>query len=257
MLGNLQREAERFTPGLRLMLHHGDRIKDEELFSQSLAGVDVLLTSYALLTRDKKLFGERTWKLIILDEAQQIKNPQSKVSRFCAKLESQGRLILTGTPVENRLQDLWTLFRFLQPELLGSRRRFGARFATPIEKRGDDDVKAQLRRLVGPFVLRRTKMDPEVAAELPSRVETTVECSLTEEQARVYEGEVKEALHKVESLEGFERKGTILRLLTRLKQLCIIRPSWKRKSPIGRRPVRAKFIVSLKYSRSWRLMKVY
>lgn len=220
VMGNWQREAERFAPGLKMELHHGDRIKEEKLFAENLKRIDVLLTSYSLLTRDRKLFQGRTWQLVILDEAQQIKNPSSKVSRLCAKLEAEGRLILTGTPVENRLEDLWTLFRFLQPELLGSKRRFGSRFATPIERRGDEEVKSQLKRLVGPFILRRTKMDPHVAAELPRRVETIVDCSLTPEQAQVYEAEVKEALQGVEGLEGFHRKGAILRLLTRLKQIC-------------------------------------
>jgi superfamily II DNA or RNA helicase len=220
VLGNWQREAERFAPDLRVKLHHGDRIKEENMFAESLKSLDVLLTSYSLLTRDSKLFLNRKWQLIILDEAQQIKNPSSKVSKLTTKLESEGRLILTGTPVENRLQDLWTLFRFLQPELLGSKRRFGSRFATPIERRGDEHVKTQLKRLVGPFILRRTKMDPQVAAELPARVQTQVECSLTPEQAKLYEAEVKESLQAVEGLDGFHRKGAILRLLTRLKQLC-------------------------------------
>ena len=220
VLGNWLREAEKFAPNLKFSLHHGDRIKEVKPFAESLKSIDVLLTSYALLNRDRKLFLDRHWQLIILDEAQQIKNPSSKVSRLAAKLESEGRLILTGTPVENRLQDLWTLFRFLQPELLGSKRRFGSRFATPIERKGDGEVKKQLKRLVGPFILRRTKMDPQVAAELPSRVETTVECSLTPEQAKLYESEVEQALQSVKGLEGFHRKGAILRLLTRLKQLC-------------------------------------
>jgi len=220
VLGNWQREASRFAPQLRFEIHHGERSKKPEEFQARLEQCDVLLTSYALLTRDKKLFLDRTWQLIVLDEAQQIKNPNSKVSKLASKLEAKGRLILTGTPVENRLQDLWTLFRFLQPELLGSKRRFQSRFAIPIEKRGDTSIKRQLKRVVGPFILRRTKMDPLIASELPPRVDTTVDCSLTPEQAQVYEAEVREALQSVQNLEGFHRKGAILRLLTRLKQLC-------------------------------------
>ena len=220
VLGNWQREATRFAPELRVDIHHGDRPRDWESFRQNLDKTDVLLTSYALLTKDHKLFLEQNWQLIILDEAQQIKNPGSKVSKLSYKLRAASRLILTGTPVENRLQDLWTLFRFLQPELLGSKRRFQARFAIPIEKKGEEQARKQLRRLVGPFILRRTKMDPQVASELPARVITTVECSLTPEQARLYEYEVTQALESVEGLEGFQRKGAILRLLTRLKQLC-------------------------------------
>lgn len=220
VLGNWQREASKFAPGLRFVMHHGERARDRKAFEKNLAECDVLLTSYSLLTRDSKLFLEEEWQQIILDEAQQIKNPNSKVSKLAAKLTTYGRLILTGTPVENRLQDLWTLFRFLQPELLGSKRKFQSRFAVPIEKRGEKSVKEQLKRVVGPFILRRTKMDPEVAAELPPRVDTLVECSLTPEQAQIYESEVRDALQSVQGLEGFERKGAILRLLTRLKQLC-------------------------------------
>lgn len=220
VLGNWQREAARFAPDLKVLLHHGERAQSRSEFEERLRDGDLLITSYALLTRDQKLFSEQSWSVVILDEAQQIKNPASKTSKIAAKLEADHRFVLTGTPVENRLQDLWTLFRFMQPELLGSRRKFLSRFAAPIEKRGDQDVKRQLRRIVGPFVLRRTKMDPAVASELPPRVETVVDCSLTPEQAQIYEREVREALSTIGRLEGFERKGTIIRLLTRLKQLC-------------------------------------
>lgn len=220
VLGNWQREAHRFAPNLRVNLHHGERAKSSDEFQSQLQESDLLLTSYALLSRDHKLFSEREWPLVILDEAQQIKNPASKTSKVASKLQAHSRIVLTGTPVENKLQDLWTLFRFMQPELLGSKRKFLSRFAAPIEKRGDQDVKKQLRRLVGPFVLRRTKMDPLVASELPPRVDTMVECSLTPEQAQVYEKEVRDALNSIQGMEGFERKGTIVRLLTRLKQLC-------------------------------------
>ena len=220
VLGNWSREAQRFAPNLRVEMHHGDRLKDVGEFSALLENTDILLTSYALITRDKKLFLDREWQLVVLDEAQQIKNPSSKVSQLTRKIETRSRLILTGTPVENRLQDLWTLFRFLQPELLGSKRKFQSRFAIPIERRGDPEVKKQLKRVVGPFILRRTKMDPEVASELPPRVDTVVECSLTPEQAQIYEEEVRQALQNVQGLEGLHRKGAILSLLTRLKQLC-------------------------------------
>lgn len=220
VLGNWQREAARFAPTLEVCLHHGERAQTSDEFDRLVNRGDLLLTSYALLTRDQKLFSERVWSVVILDEAQQIKNPTSKSSKIAAKLQADTRLALTGTPVENRLQDLWSLFRFLQPELLGSRRKFLSRFAAPIEKRGDLETKRQLRRIVGPFVLRRTKMDPLVASELPPRVDTVVDCSLTPEQAQIYEREVRDALSNIRGLEGFERKGTVVRLLTRLKQLC-------------------------------------
>ena len=220
VLGNWERELEKFAPHLKFHVHHGDRIKDLDEFSGKVAEVDVLLSSYPLLTRDRKLFLDRDWALIVLDEAQQIKNPNSQVSKVSKSLQANSRLILTGTPVENRLQDLWTLFRFLQPELLDSRRRFQTRFGRPIELHGDAEAKAQLKQVVSPFILRRTKVDPQIAAELPDKLETTVECSLTVEQAKLYESEVREALTAVSQETGFHRKGLILRLLTRLKQLC-------------------------------------
>jgi superfamily II DNA or RNA helicase len=220
VLGNWQREANRFAPDLRVTLHHGQRSSKLDPFKSQLEETDLLLTSYSLLNRDRRLFLALNWSIIVLDEAQQIKNPNSKVSKLTSKLSADSRLLLTGTPVENRLQDLWTLFRFMQPELLGSKRKFQSRFASPIEKRGDDSIKRQLRRIVGPFILRRTKMDPAVASELPPRVDTVVECSLTPEQAKIYEGEVREALQSIQGLQGFDRKGSIVRLLTRLKQLC-------------------------------------
>ncbi len=220
VLGNWHREAERFTPGLQVLIHHGDRIKDPEVFKRAAAEVDLVVTSYPLLTRDRKNFLPLDWDMVVLDEAQQIKNPNSQASKVCRDLKSGGRLILTGTPVENRLQDLWSLFRFVQPELLDSRRRFQSRFARPIERLGDPEAKEQLRQLVGPFVLRRNKTDPQIAAELPHKLEMTVDCSLTPEQARLYEAEVKEALVEVKGLEGLHRRGAVLRLVNRLKQLC-------------------------------------
>lgn len=220
VLGNWSREAQRFTPGLRLLVHHGDRIKEPEAFESAIDEVDLVVTSYPLLTRDRKNFLPLEWDMVILDEAQQIKNPNSQASKVCRDLKAGGRLILTGTPVENRLQDLWSLFRFVQPELLESRRRFQSRFARPIERLGDPEAKEQLRQLVGPFVLRRNKTDPQIAAELPHKLEMTVDCSLTPEQAKIYEAEVKEALVEVKGLDGLHRRGAVLRLINRLKQLC-------------------------------------
>lgn len=220
VLGNWMAEAERFTPDLRVLLHHGQRFRDPEKFAQTLQDYSLVLTSYPLLTRDRKSFLGAEWDVVILDEAQQIKNSQTQSARVARELSTKGRILLTGTPVENRLEDLWSLFRFLQPELLESHRGFITRFARPIERHGDQESKEQLRRLVGPFILRRTKTDPNVAPELPAKIETLVSCSLTPEQARLYQAEVETALASVRGLEGMKRRGAILRLLTRLKQLC-------------------------------------
>ena len=220
VLGNWKAEAERFTPDLRVLLHHGQRFRDPDKFADALRDYDLVLTSYPLLTRDRKSFLGLDWDVVVLDEAQQIKNSQTQSAKVARELKSGSRVMLTGTPVENRLEDLWSLFRFLQPELLESHRGFITRFARPIEKRGDLEAKHQLRRLVGPFILRRTKTDPQVAPELPAKIETVVSCSLTPEQAKAYETEVETALSSVRGLEGIHRRGAILRLLTRLKQLC-------------------------------------
>lgn len=231
VLGNWEREIEKFAPHLKVHVHHGDRIKEVEAFTEKIGETDIILSSYPLLTRDRKLFLEVDWALVVLDEAQQIKNPTSQASKVSKSLKTSSRLILTGTPVENRLQDLWSLFRFLQPELLDSRRRFQTRFGRPIESQGDPEAKAQLKQVVSPFILRRTKVDPQIAAELPDKLETTVECSLSVEQAKLYEGEVREALAAVSQETGFHRKGLILRLLTRLKQLCNHPALLEEKSP--------------------------
>jgi superfamily II DNA or RNA helicase len=220
VLGNWLAEAAKFTPDLRVMLHHGERFRDPEKFAGVAADYDLVLTSYPLLTRDRKSFLGLEWDVVVLDEAQQIKNSQTQNAKVARDLKTRSRVLLTGTPVENRLEDLWSLFRFLQPELLESHRGFITRFARPIEKRGDLEAKEQLRRLVGPFILRRTKTDPNVAPELPSKIETVVSCSLTPEQAKAYQVEVEAALASVRGLEGIHRRGAILRLLTRLKQLC-------------------------------------
>lgn len=220
VLGNWMNEAASFTPDLRVLLHHGQRFRDPDAFAEAVKEYDLVLTSYPLLTRDRKSFLNQEWDIVVLDEAQQIKNSQTQSAKVARELKTKGRVLLTGTPVENRLEDLWSLFRFLQPELLESHRGFLTRFARPIEKRGDTEARDQLRRLVGPFILRRIKTDPQVAPELPAKIESVVACSLTPEQAKAYQAEVESALASVRGLEGMQRRGAILRLLTRLKQLC-------------------------------------
>ncbi len=220
VLGNWLAEAERFTPDLPVLLFHGQRKKDPESFARQVADYRLILTSYPLLTRDRKLFLSTEWDLVILDEAQQIKNSQTQAAKVARELNSKGRVLLTGTPVENRLEDLWSLFRFLQPELLESRRGFINRFVRPIESFADPQAKEHLRRLVGPFILRRTKTDPVIAPELPAKLESVTHCSLTPEQAKLYEREVQSSLNALRGSEGAARRGAILALLTKLKQLC-------------------------------------
>ena len=220
VLGNWSSELQKFTPSLTVLLHHGERYRDPEQFAQALLAYDLVLTSYPLLSRDRKAFLGQEWDIVVLDEAQQIKNSQTQAAKVARSLKTRGRVILTGTPVENRLDELWSLFRFVQPELLESHRGFQKRFVRPIEKHGDAEAKDQLRRIVGPFMLRRTKTDPQIAPELPAKIESVVACSLTPEQSKLYQAEVESSLTLMRGCEESKRQGAILRLLTRLKQLC-------------------------------------
>lgn len=220
VLGNWQREAAQFTPGLRVLVHHGLRERVLEAFIDKIQHYDLILVGYPLLTRDRKIFLSIAWDLVVLDEAQQIKNSTTQVAKTARELQTRSRVLLTGTPIENKLSDLFSLFRFLQPELLGSHRSFINRFCRPIEIKGDLDLKQQLKGIVGPFILRRTKTDPQIAPELPAKIESIVACSLMPEQAKAYQAEVDSALNSLEGQEGPVRNSSILRLLIRLKLLC-------------------------------------
>ncbi|MGH3086015.1 MAG: DEAD/DEAH box helicase, partial [Rubrobacteraceae bacterium] len=220
VVSNWHREAERFAPKLRVMAHHGpDRLRGEE-FVEEMERTDLVLTSYALLRRDAETLESVGWHGVVLDEAQNIKNPGAKQSRLAYELPAGFRVALTGTPVENRLGELWSIMRFLNPGYLGSRHDFRRRFALPIERENDEEATHRLRRLTSPLVLRRLKSDPKVIDDLPEKQETKVYCNLSEEQASLYEAVVREAMEDVGDSEGIERKGLVLGMLTRLKQVC-------------------------------------
>jgi superfamily II DNA or RNA helicase len=217
---NWQRELARFAPSLRLLLHQGpDRLAGEAL-AEALEGVDVVLTSYALLRRDIEDLSERAWYVLALDEAQNIKNPAALQSRAARRLQASFRIALTGTPVENRLSELWSIMQFLNPGFLGSRRSFRKTYALPIEGYGDEAAAQRLRGLVGPFILRRLKTDPTVIDDLPEKIESRAYCQLSEEQATLYQAVVDESLRQVAESEGIERRGQVLSMLMQLKQIC-------------------------------------
>ncbi|WP_242582398.1 DEAD/DEAH box helicase [Amycolatopsis sp. 195334CR] len=195
LLGNWARELERFAPGL----------------------TSVTLTSYGKLRANAEQFAATPWDVVVLDEAQQIKNPDSQTARAARTLEARLRVAMTGTPVENRLDELWSLLAFTNPGLLGSRARFRRRFATAVEQRRSDAAAVRLHEIVGPHILRRRKR--EVAPELPPKLETTVVCRMTAEQERLYRAAMDGAFRDGFG-SGIERRGRILALLTRLKQLC-------------------------------------
>ncbi|HZP28028.1 MAG TPA: DEAD/DEAH box helicase [Acidimicrobiia bacterium] len=222
VLGNWERELARFAPGLSVLLHHGPArfTRSRVSFAKRAQRVDVVLTSYSLIARDVDELVAVPWSRVVLDEAQQVKNPATAQARAAARIGAARRVALTGTPVENRLSELWSIMHLLNPGLLGSARSFRERFAVPIERDHDTDATAALRRLTGPFVLRRLKTDKSIIDDLPDKIETTESCPLTREQATLYQAVVDDLIARSEEAEGIQRRGLVLAGLTRLKQVC-------------------------------------
>ncbi|MFD5916509.1 DEAD/DEAH box helicase [Kitasatospora sp. NPDC058201] len=217
MVGTWQREAARFTPGLRVHVHHGaDRAEPGPAADHA----DLVITTYGLVQRDTAELRRIPWRRIVADEAQHIKNRSARQSRALRSLRSGPRIALTGTPVENRLADLHAVLDFANPGLFGTAEGFKERFAIPVEQAGSADAAARLRRLAGPFLLRRRKSDPSIVQDLPAKQEFTVRCGLTAEQAGLYRAVVADLLERLGGLRGVERKGAVLAAIGRLKQVC-------------------------------------
>jgi SNF2 family DNA or RNA helicase len=179
-----------------------------------------LLTTYSLLARDLEHLVAVRWERIAFDEAQQLKNPGAGQTRAARQLDAPRRIALTGTPVENRLSELWSIMELLNPGLLGSQASFRQRFAVPVEREGDEAAAEQLRRVTGPFVLRRLKTDKTIIDDLPDKIETVDRCPLTREQATLYRAVVDDLLTGAEEEDGMSRRGRVLAGLLRLKQVC-------------------------------------
>ncbi len=221
VVANWRHEIHRFAPSLRVYVHQGAARLSDEDFERGALSSDVVLTSYALLSRDLETLKRVTWSSLILDEAQNIKNPATKQAHAARTLAADHRMALTGTPVENRLTELWSIMQFLNPGYLGAKEVFRSQFSIPIERYGDDLAATTLKKLVTPFVLRRLKTDPTIIDDLPEKFENKVYCSLTAEQATLYEAVVREELEAIEEADTpMARRGNILRMLTRLKQIC-------------------------------------
>jgi SNF2 family DNA or RNA helicase len=221
VLGNWRREIERFAPQLRVLVHQGStRLKDKQAFAAACAEQDVVLTSFALARLDEKLLQSLKWHRVVVDEAQNIKNPQTAQTRAILKLESLHRLALTGTPVENRLRDLWSIFNFLNPGYLGKEAQFRKSFELPIHRDNNLGRSVTLKKLVEPFILRRVKTDKRIINDLPDKIEQKMYCTLTSEQASLYEAVVRDVEEQLNGAEGIQRKGLILSTLLRLKQIC-------------------------------------
>lgn len=220
VLGNWQREMEQFAPDMRVLLHYGPHRARDAQFKQAISEADVVLTSYGLSHLDFDELYEVEWSTIALDEAQNIKNSETKQSRAIRKLKSGHHIALTGTPMENRLSELWSIFDFTNHGYLGAFGQFQKNFILPIEKDGDEKKIEELQRRIRPFLLRRTKKDPEVELNLPDKLEEKEYCPLTTEQAALYEQLVQDTFSEMEQLSPFERKGMVLQMLNKLKQLC-------------------------------------
>ncbi len=226
LIANWQQEIERFAPDLEVLVAHPSERPARELAAlaaEDLAGVDVAITTYGQVPR-LPWVGEVEWDLLVLDEAQAIKNPSAQQARAVKRLRSRARVALTGTPIENRLSDLWSLFDFLNPGLLGSARAF-TRVTRELAAGGDRHY-GPLRALVRPYILRRLKTDRQVIADLPDKTEVRAYCPLTRKQAALYQQAVEELERRLGALDGMERRGTILAILLRLKQICNHPSQW-------------------------------
>lgn len=220
VMENWRQEAARFFPGLRCLLHHGRNRAKGRAFVETAENSDIVLTGYPLLHRDLSFYREVRWRGVVLDEAQSIKNPDTKQARAARSIAADWRVVLTGTPVENHVGDLWSIMEFLMPGLLGSRRWFDTAYVRPIQERRDTARMDDLRRQIAPFVMRRMKTDPQVAPELPERIETKVWCGLKREQARLYAQITASLDRNLAGMDGFRRRGIVLGALTRIKQVC-------------------------------------
>jgi superfamily II DNA or RNA helicase len=221
LVGNWQREAARFTPDLRVHVHHGADRLDGESLAEALAGADLVITTYGVATRDQAALGQLNWARVVCDEAQNIKNHATRQARAVRALPATARIALTGTPVENRLSELWSIMDFTNPGLLGPAERFRERYAVPIERHGSPEATQALKRLTQPFMLRRLKTDKTIISDLPEKLQMKVWCNLTAEQASLYQATVTDMLSRIEeATDDISRRGLVLATMAKLKQVC-------------------------------------
>ena len=217
---NWEAEAAKFAPFMRVMVHHGTGRAGGAKFLQLVAEHDLVVTTYQVAAKDLALLQQVDWTTMVMDEAQAVKNPDTHTARAMRAIQAGQRLALTGTPVENRLSELWSIFNIVTPGLLGSYAQFRDRFAQPIERQHDAAATAALRTLTGPFLLRRTKADKSLVPDLPDKVEQIAWAPLTREQAHLYQAVVDQLLKDAQETDGMKRRGLVLAALTRLKQIC-------------------------------------
>lgn len=221
VIGNWQKEIEKFAPHLTTLIHHGGhREKNIDSFKTRCSQHDLLITSYTLARKDSKLLGALHWRRIVLDEAQNIKNPKASQTKAILTLNADHRLALTGTPVENRLMDVWSIFNFLNPGYLGKEAQFRTTYEIPIQRNNDPIQSTILKKLIQPFILRRLKTDKNIIKDLPDKIDNKVYCNLSKEQASLYEVVVRDVIEQLADVEGIQRQGLMLSTLMKLKQIC-------------------------------------
>jgi len=213
ILLNWENEIKKFTPNLTSMIYHGNnRDIDPE--------TDIIITSYGMIRADFEIFRGKKWFLIVVDEAQNIKNPGSKQTQLIKKLVAEHRIALTGNPVENRLTDYWSIFDFTNKSYLEGHKKFKSDFINPIEKDRDSDILEKFKKITSPFILRRLKTDKTIIDDLPDKLENECYCYLTKDQATLYQKTIDTVLNEIQNSEGIERKGLVLKLINSLKQIC-------------------------------------
>ncbi|NHN32006.1 DEAD/DEAH box helicase [Paenibacillus agricola] len=232
VLGNWQKELKRFAPQLKVHLHYGPARAKGEFFKETCLGHDLILTTYTLSHLDETELAQFEWNSICLDEAQNIKNAYTKQATSIRSLTGRHRIAMTGTPIENRLTELWSIFDFLNPGYLGTLRDFSQRYVHAIEKSNDPVLVSKVQQLIRPFLLRRVKKDPAIQLDLPDKNEYKTFVSLTSEQGILYENYIKDMFDRLDRLTAMERRGLILAALTKLKQICN-HPSLMLKEPVG------------------------
>jgi hypothetical protein len=215
LLGTWEREIRRFAPDVPVRRYHGGG-----RHLQDLAADEIVLVTYGVVLRDSAQLAEVGWGLVVADEAQHAKNPLSRTARELRAVPAPAKIALTGTPVENRLSELWAILDWTTPGLLGHLEAFTRRVAVPVERYRDAEATARFAALIRPFLLRRKKTDPGIAPELPAKTETDLFVPLTAEQVTLYEAMVRETMEAIETKEGIERAGLVFKLLTGLKQIC-------------------------------------
>lgn len=214
IVGNWEKECRRFAPSLNVSIYHGSER------NLTVKNKDVVITTYGTLRRDMDKFSHREWRAVIVDEAQNIKNPNTDQTRAIKSLKSPVRIAMSGTPVENRLAELWSIFDFTNQGYLGQAQTFQRKYAIPIEKYRDKESVVRLRTATAPFILRRLKKDKSIIEDLPDKMISDEYCYLTKEQAALYQRVVDSAMETIEESGGIQRKGLIFKLITSLKQIC-------------------------------------